>query len=67
MLFQNRFNEVLKTTSITQRELAEKIGVDASYITQLKKGQKQPNIKLLYRICIVLDVSADYLLGLSNY
>ena len=67
MIFTERFNEVLKITPLAQKEIAEKCGIDKSCITQYKKGQTQPTLEVLFKLCKVLDVSADYLLGLTEF
>lgn len=67
MIFQQRFNEVLKESVMTQKEIAEKCEIDKSCITQYKKGKTQPTLDVLFKLCQALDVSADYLLGLTDY
>ncbi len=67
MKFTERFNEVLHGSKITQVQLAEKLDISRQAITNLKIGTSLPSLELLYKICKVLDVSADYLLGLSDY
>lgn len=66
MRFTERFNEVVKASPLAQREIAERLGVNPSFISQMKKGKNLPNITMLYNICRILDVSADYLLGLTD-
>lgn len=67
MVFQKRFSEQLKIISKTQKQIAEECGIHPSCITQYKKGDTQPTLDILFKLCISLDVSADYLLGLSDY
>ncbi len=67
MKFTERFNEVLQGSKITQVQLAEKLEISRQAITNLKIGTSLPSLELLYKICMVLDISADYLLGLSDY
>lgn len=67
MQFTVRFNEALKSASISQTELADKIGISKQCISDFKKGKSFPSIHTLYAICSVLNLSADYLLGLSDY
>ena len=66
MIFKERINEALKTTTMTQKEVAEKCGIHPSCLTQYKKGESEPSLKTLYELCKALDISADYLLGLSE-
>lgn len=67
MDFVTRFNEVLKNTDISQVELAEKCHIKTQNITNYKRGATVPSIETLYLICKALDISSDYLLGLSDY
>lgn len=41
---------------LTQTELAKKLGIDRSYLSQIENG-KQPSLKLLERIAEELDRS----------
>ena len=66
MKFCERFNEILSTTDKTQTEIANAIGVAKQCITDYKKGKTVPSIETLYLLCQYLEVSADYLLGLSD-
>ncbi len=66
MKFTERFVEVVENSHLSQKEIAAKLDVNPSFISQMKKGLNFPNITMLYNICKVLDVSADYLLGLSD-
>ena len=66
MKFGERLSEELKASGITQKELAQKVNVDPSNITNWKKGLNFPSLEMFYQLCRVLDVSADYLLGLVD-
>lgn len=48
--------------NMTQSELAEKIGVRSSTISQYEKGKRNPNISILKKIAIALDCTVDDLL-----
>jgi len=66
MIFQERFIAALKQTMLNQKEIAEKCGIHPSCLTQYKKGESEPTLTTLFELCKVLNVSADYLLGLSE-
>ena len=51
---------------MTQKEIAEKCGIHPSCLTQYKKGETEPTLTTLFELCKVLDVSSDFLLGLSD-
>ena len=66
MLFTDRFNEVIKLSEKTQTEIAKEIRVSKQCISDYKSGKSLPSLETLFLICRCLDVSADYLLGLSD-
>jgi transcriptional regulator with XRE-family HTH domain len=49
-----------------QKELAEKIGVHEMAISRYIHGGRIVSVSILIDICKALNVSADYLLGLSE-
>ena len=51
---------------LTQRMLATLKGTTEVSISRWANGSRLPNTDALYRLCKALDVSADYLLGLSD-
>ena len=66
MKFSERLVLELKSSALTQKEIAEKLHIDAANITNWKKGINIPSLEVFYELCKILDVSADYLLGLSD-
>lgn len=50
----------------TQAELGEKLSTTQSTIGKYEREELQPNIENIVRICQVLEISADYLLGLED-
>lgn len=67
MSFGLRLNIARCNRKFSVDELAYKSGVCRTTIYNLENGtQKKPNCETVVRICRVLDVSSDYLLGLEN-
>ena len=66
MKFKERFNDVLKNCGKSQVEIAAAIGVSKQCVSDYKAGKSVPSIETLYKICVLLDVSADYLMGLTD-
>ena len=66
MKFTERFNEVLKISGKTQVEIAEAISVCKQCVSDYKTGKTYPSLETLYALCEYLDVTADYLLGLTD-
>lgn len=66
MLFAQRISEAIKQSNYTQKEIAKKLNIAEGNITNWKKGENLPSVDILYKLCILLDESADYLLGLET-
>lgn len=66
MKFQERICEEIKHCGLTQKQLSEKLGVDPANITNWKTGKNLPSVETLYALCKLLNISADYLLGLDE-
>lgn len=65
-VFTTRLKKSINERGLTQRMLATLIGTTEQSVSRWAKGNRTPNADMLYRMCKALDVSADYLLGLSN-
>ena len=66
MRFQERLLQELKSCKYTQKELAEKLHIRESNITNWKNGKNIPSLEVFYQLCLILEVSSDYLLGISD-
>ena len=64
--FGQRLKKVLAERNMMQKELAEKIGVHEMAISRYIHGGRIVSVPILIEICKALNVSADYLLGLSE-
>ncbi len=64
--FKDRLNETLKESGISQNALAQKIFMSQSVVNNYCTGKREPSLDVLITICRVLNVSADYLLGLTD-
>ena len=58
-------NHLLIKDDITQKELAEMIGVHQKDISRWENGERTPNIEAFSGICKALKTSADTLLELE--
>jgi transcriptional regulator with XRE-family HTH domain len=54
-----RLREERERAHISQRELARRLGVSASLISQIESGQSKPSVSTLYAIVTELGVSLD--------
>ena len=64
--FKERLNKVLQENQMSKAELARKIGMSKSIITNYCLGKREPSLDALILICNALQESADYLLGIIN-
>lgn len=52
-----------KSKGLTQKEIAEHIGVSRQAYANYESGNREPDFKTLLKLAEYLDVSTDYLLG----
>ena len=64
--FAVRFSEFIEETGLSKRKFAEKAGVSAMSVSDWASGKIQPNAESIFLVCKAFNVSADYLLGLSD-
>lgn len=62
-LDHSRLRQARQTARLTQHKLAEKIGVDQSYISYLEKQDRGISFAVLKRLVDALGVSMGYLAG----
>lgn len=64
---QLRLREVIANSNLTQKEIAKEIGVSPQTVSKYMTKDIFPALDTLSKICKLLDVRADYLLGLCDY
>lgn len=64
--FGKRISECRQNLNMTQEMLAGRIGVTPQALSKWERGISYPDIPLLAQLCQVLDISADYLLGVDK-
>ena len=62
---QKRLREAIEYGTISQKELAEKLGINPSTVSKYMRQDKYPSLDTFANICHILDVSADEFLGLK--
>ena len=63
---KKRLAEELKNSGLTTVEIAKKIGVSPEMVTQYRTTKKLPKLETFAKLCKELDLSANYILGLSD-
>ncbi|MDE1208453.1 helix-turn-helix domain-containing protein [Tenacibaculum larymnensis] len=66
MLFGERLLNTRKKRKMSQDELAKQIGVHAPVIGRYERDEVKPSIETALKIAKALEVSLDYLIGLSD-
>lgn len=51
---------------LNQREVAERIGIATEVYGRLERGHMLPSVRTLRKLCLVLNISSDRLLGMSS-
>lgn len=65
--FNNRLRQLRLEQNRTQKEVAEALGITRTAIVNYESGLREPSLDTLKHICDFFDVSADYLIGRSDY
>ena len=66
MYYTERLQWVRDCKNITQREVALRLGIKQQQYARYEKGINAMPITYLANLCKILDVSADYILGLTD-
>ena len=64
--FTQRLTSSINESKYKQYEIAHKINMDVTRLSRIKNGQYNPTPYEIARLAKILDVSSDYLLGLTN-
>ncbi|AIQ19576.1 hypothetical protein H70357_24850 [Paenibacillus sp. FSL H7-0357] len=62
-LFSARLKWLRERMNISQKEMAQKIGVSQQYYNKFEKGTGQPNLETLYKIRHTTGESLDFIIG----
>ena len=66
-VFGERVKQILKETGLTQRKLADGLGVQTSTLCEWLNDHNEPPMQTIVDIAKFFDVSTDYLLGLKEF
>ncbi len=65
-LISERLKFELEHCNVSPKEIADKLGVYQSLISEYKTGKKIPSVVSLSLLCEVIDADANYILGLKD-
>ncbi len=61
-----KIKELRTERGLSQKQLAEKIGVAANTVSQYESGQSKTSIDILANLAVELDTTTDFILGLEH-
>ena len=61
-----RIRDFRESKGLTQKELAEIVGVQGAVISNWETGRNRPNVDVLKKLCTALNTSADELIGIKR-
>ena len=61
-----KIKELRTERGLSQKQLAEKIGVAANTVSQYESGQSKTSIDILANLAVELDTTTDFILGLEQ-
>lgn len=65
-IFVVRLNKIIDELDVSMGEISVDIGCGRDIVASYIRGDRMPNSRTLMNLCRYLNVSADWLLGLSN-
>lgn len=63
---QKRFRDEIKSSTLSQKEIAERLGINLSTVSKYLRLDKFLALDTFANLCEILDVSADDILGLKK-
>ncbi|MBQ7770692.1 MAG: helix-turn-helix transcriptional regulator [Clostridia bacterium] len=64
--FAERIKELRKEQGLSQKALAERLGCTQSMISFWENGVNEPTESSIRKVALFFNVSADFLIGLSD-
>ncbi len=64
--FGIRLKSLRNQTGLTQKQLAERLGVTKSVVSYYELQERYPSPEVLIKLAQIFHVSADYLLGIES-
>lgn len=66
MNFNEKLKSVRKERGLTQKNIYEILKVSPNCYASWEQGRTQPDLIMLAKLCRILNVSSDYLIGLED-
>lgn len=65
-MFRFRMKELREGNGLSQKKLADQLGLSAGTIGNWESGTREPNFDMIQRLSDFFEVTTDYLLGKSD-
>lgn len=66
MKFNERLKEIRRDSGLTQKDIYTRLQVSPNCYASWEQGRTQPDIENIKKLCKIYEVSADYLLGITD-
>ncbi len=66
-IFENRLVELRKMNKLTQRQVAEHLGISQPSYIRYENGTSEPSLQNLSKLADLFDVTVDYLIGRTDF
>lgn len=66
-IFSQRLKDLRIEKGLTLKHLSTELEMPLTTYANYEQGVREPNIETIKKLCKFYDVSADYLLGLSDF
>ena len=64
--FTEKLKDARNEKGLSQQKAAEAIGITRSAYSNYEQGLREPDLSTLKKICLLFDISSDYLLGIEK-
>lgn len=64
---QLRLREAIKESGVSQKQIAKEIGVSPQTVSKYMREDIFPALDTFAKLCKVLDIKSDYILGIASY
>ena len=65
-VFGKRLKYLRQEQGVSQKELGARLGYCNQTVSSWESGQREPDLDAIKKIAVYFDVTADFLLGLSD-
>lgn len=65
-MFHKNLRNMREDCNLTQKQMAERLGIPVTTYRNYENTYREPSFEILVKICEILKVSTDELLGIRN-